>query len=86
MHTPTTELKYDIESERAYIDKLFLCIEFNVDGKRYIANGDYIVDDGLRSVFVEDESYNQIDEDSDIYQLGLELLTIMEINNNNLTW
>jgi hypothetical protein len=86
MHTPTTKLKYGIESQTAYIDKLILCIDFNVDGKRYIASGDYIVDDGLSGVFVEDENYNKIDKDSDIYQLGFELLTIMEISNNNLTW
>ena len=86
METKTNELKYEIVSEEAYIVRLYFNIDFVVDEKEYRASCTYITEHGLEDVLVEDDKSNELDEDSDIYQLGLELLTIMEINNNNLTW
>ena len=86
MHTPTTKLNYEIVSEEAYIVRLYFNIDFVVDEKEYRASCTYITEHGLDDVLVEDDNSNELDEDSDIYQLGLELLTIMEINDNNLTW
>ena len=86
MHTPTTELKYEIVSEEAFIYTSYLNIDFVVDGKKYTASCVYVFEKQLTDVFVEDENSNELDEDSDIYKLGYELLEYMEMNHKNLTW
>ena len=83
------KLNYEVISEGAFVPMFDQEILFMVSDKQYIATCTYDNVDGSSYDFLVisgDDMGLMLDEDSDVYQLGVNLLEDMAFNDATVNW
>jgi len=80
-----TKKDYIIKKENALIFRTHIDVAFEVQGESYQARGLVIFGEGVYDIEVTNSEGEIIDELSDIWELGMELIENVDIR-KNLSW
>lgn len=80
-----TKLDYIVKKENALIFKAHIDVAFEVEGESYHATGLVIFGEGVYDIEVVNSEGEIIDDSSDIWDLGMELIENVDIR-KNLSW